>query len=805
MTQRIAAVLINTVLCLLITSDLSVAQGGQPSHTAATATNLPIESQKALINEFCMGCHNDKLKSGGMTLAVLDFAHVDQNAELAEKIVHKLRAGMMPPPGAKRPDTETVKAFVASLETAIDKAAAAHPNPGWRSFQRLSQTEYARSIHDLLNLDVDVGALLPPDSLHDGFDNIAEAQSFSPAVLEGYIRAASKITAEALGDPKATATSVTWSIPHTTNQLRQAPGAPYGTRGGISVIHNFPADGEYVFTVKMQAATNGGLIGRRSPNEQIEISVNGERAALLDISPTMSESRPGGLNLKTARIFVKAGPQRISAAFLPKFSGLVDDLVAPIEYTLADAIGAAQLYQVPHLQDFNVAGPFTVSGVSDTPSRRKVFKCRPVTANEEVPCATNIITALARQAYRRPVTQEDLEGLLAFYEMGRKDADFESGIRTALQAILASPTFVFRLEQRPAGITSGQNYRINDLELASRLSYFLWSTAPDDALITVAGAGKLHDPVELEKQVRRMLADPRSESLSTRFAAQWLRLAEVDNVVPDGLLYPNFDHTLAQSMRKETELLFDSIVREDRNLLDLLTADYTFVNERLALHYKIPGILGSRFRRVTLTDDYRRGLLGQGSILTMTSNADRTSPVMRGKWVMEVLLGTPPPPPPPNVPSFEATKPVKDGRLLTVRERMEAHRSNPACASCHRMIDPIGLSLETFDVTGLPRIKDAGLPIDSSTVLFDGTPVNGPAGLRQAVLKYSDAFIGNFTENLLMYALGRRVQYYDMPAVRAITREAARNNNRFSALVLGIAKSAPFQMSKAEGIVTQQQ
>jgi len=516
----------------------------------------------------------------------------------------------------------------------------------------------------------------------------------------------------------------------------------------------------------------------------------------------MSETN-GGLSLRTGRISVKAGPHRVSAAFMPKFSGLADDLVAPIEYTLADAIGAPQLLQVPHLQDFTITGPYTVSGVSDTPVRRRVFKCRPVSPGEELRCATTIITNLARQAYRRPVTQEDLEGLLGFYETARKNADFESGIRTALQAILASPKFVFRLEQRPVNIAAGQTYRINDLELASRMSYFLWSTAPDDELINSAASGKLHNPIELEKQTRRMLADPRSESLATRFAAQWLRLAELKNMVPDALLYPNFDHTLADAMRRETELLFDSVVREDRSVLELLTANYTFVNERLALHYKIPGILGNRFRRVELTDDYRRGLLGQGSILTLTSQADRTSPVLRGKWVMEVLLRTPPPPPPPNVPGLEATKPVKDGHVLTVRERMEAHRSNPACNSCHRMIDPIGLSLENFDPTGTWRIRDSGVLIDSSTVLFDGTPANGPADLRKTILKYPEAFIRNFTENLLTYSLGRRLQYSDMPAVRAITREAARNNNRASSLILGIIKSAPFEMSRAEVNVVQ--
>jgi len=799
--KQIFSILGLGILSLSVATSVEMAQRAPASGTAA-ANTIPVDAQNALVAQYCASCHNDKTRSGGMTLTSLNLAHPDQNPELAEKVIRKLRAGMMPPPGAKRPDLEMTRTFATALENTIDKVAAVHPNPGWRSFQRLSQAEYARSIHDLLGIDVDVSTFLPPDSLHDGFDNIAEAQSFSPAVLEGYMRAAGNIVIEALGDENASPTSATYSLSSTTNQLRHVDGAPMGTRGGVSVVHNFPADGEYVFTVKFQAATNGGLIGRRSTNEQVEISINGERAALLDINPNMSETN-GGLSLRTGRISVKAGSHRVSAAFMPKFSGLADDLVAPIEYTLADAIGAPQLLQVPHLQDFTITGPYTVSGVSDTPVRRRVFKCRPVSPGEELRCATTIITNLARQAYRRPVTQEDLEGLLGFYETARKNADFESGIRTALQAILASPKFVFRLEQRPVNIAAGQTYRINDLELASRMSYFLWSTAPDDELINSAASGKLHNPIELEKQTRRMLADPRSESLATRFAAQWLRLAELKNMVPDALLYPNFDHTLADAMRRETELLFDSVVREDRSVLELLTANYTFVNERLALHYKIPGILGNRFRRVELTDDYRRGLLGQGSILTLTSQADRTSPVLRGKWVMEVLLGTPPPPPPPNVPGLEATKPVKDGHVLTVRERMEAHRSNPACNSCHRMIDPIGLSLENFDPTGTWRIRDSGVLIDPSTVLFDGTPANGPADLRKTILKYPEAFIRNFTENLLTYSLGRRLQYSDMPAVRAITREAARNNNRASSLILGIIKSAPFEMSRAEVNVVQ--
>jgi hypothetical protein len=460
---------------------------------------------------------------------------------------------------------------------------------------------------------------------------------------------------------------------------------------------------------------------------------------------------------------------------------------------------------LPHLQDLNITGPFNVTGISESPSRRQVFTCRPASPDQETTCATSIITNLARQAYRRPVTRADLDGLLEFYRTARQEGDFETGIRTALQAILASPHFVFRLEHRPAGVATGQSYRISDLELASRLSYFLWSTAPDDELVRVAANRKLRNPVELEKQVRRMLRDARSESLATRFAAGWLHLAELESMTPDALLYPLYDRTLAQALRRETELFFDSIVREDRNVLDLLTANYTFVNERLALHYGIPGILGSRFRRVDVTSDDRRGLLGHASILTMTSNADRTSPVIRGKWVMEVLLGTPPPPPPPTAPGLEATSSIRNGQLLSVRERMEAHRANPACSSCHRLIDPIGLALEHFDVTGVWRIKDNGVPIDATTVLFDGTPLNGPASLREAILKYADAFTGNLTENLLTYALGRRVEYYDMPTVRAIVRGAAREDLRFSSFVLGIVKSVPFQMSRAEAVVARRE
>jgi hypothetical protein len=733
-----------------------------------------------------------------MTLTALDLAKIEATPELAEKMIRKLRTGLMPPAGAKRPDAHALVAMATTLEAAMDRAAAANPNPGSRPFQRLSRPEYARSVHDLLDTDVDVSALLPPDTLSAFFDNIADAQSFSPAVMEGYIRAASRIVTDALGDPAATPTSVTYSVPYTMSQFRRIEGAPAGTRGGIALVHVMPADGEYVFEMRMQAATNGGMIGSRSRNEQIEVSIDGERAALVDLPANMSESAATGLNVRSGRVAVKAGPHRVSAAFLPKFSGLVDDLVAPIEFTLADAIGAPQLLQMPHLQHLNITGPFGASGVSDSPGRRKVFSCRPSAPAEELPCATDIIKRLAQQAYRRPLTAQELDDLVGFYREGRKDGTFDTGVRMALQAILASPRFVFRVEPPPPGVAPGAAYRLSDLDLATRLSYFLWSSGPDAELIAAARDRRLQNPGELDRQVRRMLADPRAEALSTRFAAQWLHLAELDGMTPDALLYPQYDHVLARALRRETELFFDSIVREDRSVLDLITADYTFVNERLAKHYKIPGVLGSGFRRVELADDYRHGLLGKGAILTMTSNAERTSPVVRGKWVMEVLLGTPPPQPPPNVPALEATAALKDGHLQSVRQRLETHRASAACSSCHRMIDPIGLALENFDVTGVWRIKDAGMPVDPASTLFDGSPLAGPADLRKALLTYSDAFIRNLVENMLTYATGRRVESYDMPTVRAVARDAGLQGNRFSAIVLGIVKSAPFRMAKAE-------
>jgi hypothetical protein len=586
--------------------------------------------------------------------------------------------------------------------------------------------------------------------------------------------------------------------------MQHVEGTPMGTRGGISVVHVFPADGDYVISLAMHNEPLGGIYGRTTMatldvKEQIEVSVNGERAALLDLNVRMTESNPkNSLDVRTPPIHIGAGPQRISAAFVQRFDGPLDDLLVPLDNTLADVSISFGVTALPHVRDMTILGPSNVTGVSDTVSRRMIFTCRPTSAREEETCASEIVKGLTARAYRGLATAEDIQDALAFYERGRAKGDFEDGIRTALQSVLVSPRFLFRLEQAPAPTRAraSQTYRIADQELASRLSFFIWDAMPDAELLKAASAGALRTPAGVERQVRRMLADRRVEALATRFASEWLRLQDLEKIHPDYLIYPHYDDTLAQAMQRETELFFYSIVAEDRSVVDLLTADYTFVNERLAKHYQIANVAGGAFRRVQLPE-YRRGLLGQGSILTLTSVADRTSPVQRGKWVMEVLLGSPPPPPPPNVPLLDETKATSGGRMLTTRERMEEHRKNPACTSCHRVIDPLGLALENFDATGAWRIKDNEAPIDSVGDLYDGTKMDGPRGLQAALLKHSDLFLLSFTENLMTYALGRRVEYADMPAVRAIVRQAAKSNNHLSSFILGVVNSAAFRTARA--------
>lgn len=757
--------------------------------------------ENALIQDFCVRCHNPRRLRGNLSLQDFDVTHAASDPETTEKVIHKLRAGMMPPAGTRRPAEEALANLAEVLENRVDSAFRADPNPGRRTFQRLNRAEYRRSVRELLTLEVDVDGFLPAETISENFDNIADVQNLSVTVMEGYLRAAAHISRMAVGDPDASATTTTYKVPRTASQAGHVEGAPLGTRGGMAVTHTFPADGEYTFGLEFYVDPVGNMFGNTSRDEVVEISIDGERVATVEVDRWMSESDPDGVRVNTGPIHVRAGPHNVAAAFLQKSDGPTDDLVRLVDHTLADTQignGGYGVTTVPHLRDLSIAGPTKVTGVSDTPSRRRVFTCRPTLPAEERECATQILSRLSTNAYRRPVDDDDLGDLLAFYDQGRTEGGFESGIRMALQAVLASPHFIFRFEETPTTAGPGEVYRVDDLDLASRLSYFLWATPPDQELLATAEAQRLSDPDELERQTLRMLQDSRAEALATRFASQWLRLQDLEKIHPDAQLFPYFDQTLAASMERETELFFHNLIVEDRSLLELLTADYTFVNERVARHYGIPGVTGHEFRRVVLRDDNRRGLLGHGSVLTLTSHADRTSPVLRGKWVMEVLLGSPPPPPPPDVPDLEATEGVADGRELTTRERMEQHRSNPACNSCHQVIDPIGLALDNFDVTGAWRIKENGRPVDATGELYDGAPLGGPADLRSALVARPSVFVRTFTKNLMAYALGRRIEATDMPTVRQIEREAGLRDNRMSAFILGVVQSPAFQMSRVE-------
>ncbi len=706
----------------------------------------------------------------------------------------------MPPPGANRPAGDSLQLLVEAIERRVDAAAAAAPDPGSRPFQRLNRAEYGRSIEDLLGLEVDAGDFLPLDTKAENFDNIAEVQLLSPTLLDAYLNAAAEISRLAVGDPDASYSERTYTVPGYVSQDERVEGAPFGTRGGISVVHNFPADGDYVFRFVPEHTTTGeGFFGQIARYEQLELSLNGERVALLDIDQWMTVADPGGISMRSEPISVRAGPQRVTAAFVKRTEGPAEDLLSPHDWTLADrhtGMGGYGLTLLPHLRDLVIAGPRTVTGVSDNPIRERIFTCRPATPDEGPACAERILSRLAEQAYRRPVTERDREGILRFYEMGAEEGGFEAGIRTGIQAILASPHFIFRFEGPANGAAPDHAYRISDVALASRLSFFLWAAPPDEELRAVAADGRLADEAELERQVRRMLADPRSEALATRFAAQWLRLPDLEKVHPDQFWFPDFDQQLADAMRRETELFFHSLVRDDRPLFDLYDADYTFVNERLARHYGIEGPVGDRFQRVSYPEDQqRRGILGHGSVLTLTSHAGRTSPVLRGKWVMEVLMGSPPPPPPPGVPPLDETSDeVSDGRMLTTKDRMEIHRQNPTCNACHRFIDPIGLALDNYGVTGKWRIKENGVGLDTRGELYDGTPVDSPGALIEALLDRPVPLVRTFTSNLMAYALGRLIEHQDQPTVRAVARAAERDDYRMSAFILAVVKSDAFRM-----------
>jgi hypothetical protein len=741
-------------------------------------------AHRATINQYCVVCHSRELKTAGLNLEDVDVDKLEENGIIWEKMLRKLRNGEMPPAGMPRPEPETYAALINFIDGERDRLATDKPNPGRPTLRRLNRAEYANTIRDLLALEIDSAELLPADDIGYGFDNIGDVLSVSPLLMERYLSAASRISRMAIGDTNAPPQFQTYEIPRgLVQEDRMSEAMPFGSRGGSSIKHYFPVDGEYVVSAKLQIGRFDQILGLER-ERKIDIRLDGQQLGRYTIAPRSGAVLHGTGNDPDAhveaRIPVKAGTHTITATF-------VKDTVLP-EGIIADDRETAFFEGVGSI---SVAGPYNVQGPGDTASRQRIFTCRPQQASEEEACAQQIISGLARRAYRRPVTGEDVPQLMKLYKQGAQEGGFEAGIRLALQKILVSPEFLFLVELDPEDAARGTVHQVSDTELASRLSFFLWSSMPDDELLQFAERGELKNTRVLEQQVRRMLADPRSSALVSNFAGQWLFLRNIDRIQPDPASFPNFDDNLRAALRKETELLVDSMLREDKSVADLLDADYTFLNERLAAHYGIQGIYGNEFRRVPVTDEERRGLLGHASILTVTSYPNRTAPTIRGKWVLEQLLGTPPPPPPPNVPSLKENDAT---RVMTMRERMEQHRANPACAVCHRMMDPLGFALENFDGLGRWRETIGSTPIDTSGVLPDGTQFNGPGGLREVLLGKKDLFVETFTERLLTYALGRGVEEYDRPVVRKIVREAAANDHRWSSIILGIVKSTPFQM-----------
>ena len=712
-----------------------------------------------------------------------------------ERVIRKVRTRTMPPPGMPRPDEATYERLSSWLEAELDRAAAAKPDPGRPLIRRLNRTEYANAIRDLLALDVDVASLLPPDDSAFGFDNISDLLGVSPALLERYLTAADRISALAVGAAVAPG-SETYRVRQDRAQDQHIEGLPLGTVGGLVVNYTFPLDGEYRFSLELYRNNLETIRGLEHPH-QIEITVDGARVFLGSVGGDAERDATGSVTDRMdaidarlqVRVPVTAGPHAVGATFIRKI-GAGTQRLRPF---LRSSAGTYDSTGRPHIETLTIAGPFNPTGPGDTPSRRRVFSCRPSKPGDEEACARTIISTLGRRAFRRPLSNADVTRLVGFYRSGRAKGTFEEGVQMALRRMLASPSFVFRVEDDPANAAPGSIHRLSDIALASRLSFFLWSSIPDDALLEAAAKGQLKTPATLERQVRRMLADPRANALVTNFAGQWLHVRNLRNIVPNHDEFPDFDDTLREAFRREIELFFGSIMHEDRSVLDLLTANHTFVNERLAKHYGIPDVYGSHFRRVTLDEDARRGLLGKGSLLMVTSHADRTAPVLRGKWILENVLGAAPPPPPGPVPPLESSD-VAQPRSL--RERMETHRASPSCAGCHRVMDPIGFAMENFDAVGTWRTQEAGLPIDASGQLADGSKIDGVIALRDSLVRRSDLFFGTFAEKLLTYALGRGLQHYDMPVVREIVRDAARENHRFSAYILGVVSSAPFQMRK---------
>jgi len=768
-----------------------------PALLPAPNAEVSPATERALLNQYCVVCHNDKLKTANLSLQSADINSVGDHPETWEPVIRKMRAGMMPPPGMPRPALAKYEQLRDWLEAEIDRKAAAHPNPGSVVLHRLNRTEYANAIRDLLDLQMDVSTLLPADDSARGFDNVAGSLTISPTLLEAYTNAATRIARTAVGFWKSP-TAAAYIAPTDSSQNQHIEGLPFGTRGGMAVRHTFPSDGEYKFSVQ-----NLG-IGKFIPGEKLEFLIDNDLVAMRDykgvgLSANNSSDRDGSIDVSLP---VKAGSHLVGVTFLAANYGPTLDFIRQYGRKSLEDNPIPQLEYYPAVGILRIQGPFKPTRPEDSPSIRKVFTCHPSNETQENACAKEILTSLMRRAYRRPLTPADWEWVQAFYLEGRREGTFRDGIELGLRRILASPPFLVRAEREPASITAGQPYRITDLELASRLSFLIWSSIPDDELIEVASQNKLHLAPVLERQVHRMLADPKADALVSNFGDQLLYLRNLPATSPDGVFYPDWDDELRKGFRRETELLFQSIINENRSVVDLLTADYTFLNERLAKHYGIPNIYGSQFRRVELGPDlaYRRGLLGQGSVLALTWVQNfRTSPVKRGVWVLENILGTPPPEPPPNVPPLEDSK--GDNKIMTLREQMTLHRKNEPCASCHKLMDPIGFALENFDADAKWRTKeggDGGVPIDTSGVLWDGTKVNGPIELRQALLHYSPQFVRMITEKLMTFALGRGVEYQDMPVIRSIVRDADRDDDRFVSILMGIVKSAPFQMRTKE-------
>lgn len=792
----------------------------QPGRFQTASTTIPAQPAaiRVFLDKYCVTCHNERLHTGGLVLENIDVENVGAGAAVWERVIRKLRARAMPPARAAQPDQAGVDGILASLERALDAASIVNPNPGRVGVHRLNRTEYTNAIRDLLALDIDSRTLIAADDAgEEGFDNMAGSLSVSPALVERYISAARKISNLAVGDSRILPAFETYSIPKMLNQDgRVSEDLPFGTRGGIAVRHRFPVNGEYIVRIRLRGQLYDYVIGMGRPHP-MELRLDGQRLKVFTVGgdapgkpapSSFAGNIPGdpaweeymhavnaGLEF---RFPARAGDHFVGVSFV-EFTPEPEGVLQPPLTGKDGAPYTESYYGNPELETVSIGGPFSVAGSGDTASRRRIFVCQPARTADERVCANKILSALARRAFRRPVTNADVQMLLGFYDAGRKQGSFESGIESALTRILVDPEFLFRIQRDPADVRAGSVYRVTDLELASRLSFFVWSSIPDDELLDVAARGKLRDPEVLSKQVKRMLEDSRSKALVDNFANQWLGLPKLRGASPDPDEFPDFDENLRDAFQKETELFLRSQVRENRSVLELLRANYTFVNDRLARHYEIPNIYGEGFRRVTFRDnDPRGGLLGQGSILLVTSYANRTSPVLRGKWLLDNILGMPPPPPPPNVP--ELKEPAK-GKPVSMRERMAQHRDNPVCATCHSTIDPLGFSLENFDAIGKWRTTNDGAPIDASGALPDGAQFQGVLGLRNSILKHRDQFVQTLVEKLMTYALGRGLEDYDYPAVRKITRDSAAQDFRWASLIEGIAKSVPFQMAIAQDIV----